>query len=239
MRRTASLVAWLVLSTFPAAAQTQPSEFAADRTPPTPVRAASLRLPVPDLPLPAPKEPPPKVDALPPNTLPIDLPTALRLASAASPTIAIAQIRVREALAHVDQADALKLPTLSAGGIYNRHDGLTQQQDGNLITVSRQNMFAGGGAALRVDLGEAYFQPLVARRLAAAEAANAQAATNNALYDVASAYFDLLQAHAQLKVNADVTGLDQQILTAAKSGEKQGLLKSASDVPRAETELAL
>jgi len=223
-----------------AVAQPPATDFAVDRSPPATVRAASIRLPTAEPPpLPAPKESSPKDEPLPPNTLPIDLATVLRLANAASPTIAIAQARVREALAHVDQADALKLPTLSVGGIYNRHDGLTQQQDGNLLTVSRQNMFAGGGAALRVDLGDAYFQPLVARRLAAAEAANAQAATNIALYDAASAYFDLLQAHAQLKVNADISALDQQILTAARSGEKQGLLKSASDVPRAETELAL
>jgi outer membrane protein TolC len=239
MRRTARLVAGLVLSTAPTAGQTLPTEFAVDRSPPAAVRAASLRMPTLDPPLPAPKEAALKAEPLPANTLPIDLPTALRLANAASPTIAIAQARVREALAQVDLAEALKLPTLSVGGIYNRHDGIDQNRNGSLLTVSRQSMFAGGGAALRVDLGDAYFQPLVARRLAAAEAANAQAATNNALYDVASAYFDLLQAHAQLKVNADISALDQQILTAARSGEKQGLLKSASDVPRAETELAL
>src|SRR5262245_58425987 len=222
-----------------AVAQPPATEFAVDRPPPPVVKAASIRLPTADPPLPAPKEAPATVEPLPANALPIDLPTALRLANAASPTIAIAQARVREALARVDQADALKLPTLSVGGIYDRHDGIDQNRNGSLLTVSRQSMFAGGGASLRVDLGDAYFQPLVARRLAAAEAANAQAATNNALYGVASAYFDLLQAHAQLKLNADLTALDQQILTAAKSGEKQGLLKSASDVPRAETELSL
>ena len=179
------------------------------------------------------------VDALFGPTYPIDLATALRLANVASPTIAIAQTRVREALARVDQADALRLPTLSGGFIYQRHDGIDLRRNGQLIYVSRQGLFEGGGASLRVDLGEAYFQPLVARRLAAAEAATAQATTNNALYDVASAYFDLAQAYAQLQVNAYVLELDQQILTAARSGEKQGLLQSAADVNRAETELSL
>jgi len=179
------------------------------------------------------------VDALFGPTYPIDLPTALRLAAIASPTIGAAQARVREAVARVDQADALWLPTLSGGGIYTRHDGITQRQDGTLLTVSRQSFFAGGGLAARVDLGEAYFQPLVTRRLAAAEAANARATTLSTLYDVASAYFDLAQAHAQIQINAYILELDQQILTAARSGEKQGLLTSAADVSRAETELSL
>jgi outer membrane protein TolC len=244
MRSTSRLLAALVFVT-PLAAQTRPTEFAADRPPPptAPVRAASLLLPIPNPTLPPPAEEPPKAsktaEPLPANTLPIDLPTALRLANAGSPTIAVARVRVREALARVDQADALRLPTLSAGGIYTRHDGLTQRQDGTLLTVSRQSFFAGGGAALRVDLGEAFYQPLVARRLAAAEAASAQATTNSALFDVASAYFDLVSAHAQLRVNEYILGLATQILQAARSGEKRGLLRAAADVNRAETEVSL
>ena len=235
MRRTTRLLAAGLLSTGTAVAQPPATEFAADRIPAAPVQAAALLPPVK-------AEPPPKdakSDPLPANILPIDLPTALRLANAGSPTIAIAQVRVREALARVDQAVALRLPTLSGGGIYTRHDGLTQRQDGSLLTVSRQSYFAGGGVALRVDLGEAYFLPLVARRLVAAESAAAQATTNNALLDVASAYFDLVQAHALLEVNAYVLGLAAQILKAARSGEKQGLIRSAADVNRAETEVSL
>jgi outer membrane protein TolC len=241
MRSTSRLLALLVF-VAPLSAQSPPTDFAADRPPP-PIRAATLRLPIPTETLPTPKqavkESPPKADGLPANTLPIDLPTALRLANASSPTILIAQVRVREALARVDQADALRLPTLSAGAIYTRHDGLTQRQDGTLLTVSRQSLFAGGGAALRVDLGEALFQPLVARRLADAEAATARATANSALFDVASAYFDLVHAHAQLQVNQYILGLAEQILQAARSGEKQGLLRSAADVNRAETEVTL
>jgi outer membrane protein TolC len=179
------------------------------------------------------------VDALFGPTYPIDLSTALRLAALSSPTIAAAEARVRQAVARVDQADALWLPTLSAGAIYTRHDGVDQPRSGRLIYVSRQGLFEGGGVSLRTDLGEAYFQPLVARRLAAAEAATAQATANNTLFDVASAYFDLARAHAQLQINAYVVDLDQQILTAARSGEKQGLLLSAADVNRAETEVSL
>jgi outer membrane protein TolC len=179
------------------------------------------------------------VEALFGPTYPIDLATALRLANAASPTIAIAEARVREALARVGEADALRLPTLSAVVIYQRHDGIDQQRSGELIYVSRQGLFEGGGVSLRTDLGEAYFQPLVTRRLAAAEAATARATTLTALYDVASAYFDLAQAHAQLQINAYILQLAEQVLAAARSGEKQGLLQTAADVPRAATEVSL
>lgn len=222
----------VVITLVPAAvAQSPPSEFAADRAPPSTIRAASLKLPIPEV-IRAPKDVAQKTD-----TLPIDLPSALRLANASSPTIAIAQTRVREALARVDQADALRLPTLSGGGIYLRHHGIDQNRRGELFTVSRDSLFLGGGAALRVDLAEAIFQPLVARRLADAEAAAARGTTNSALLDVATAYFDLVQAHAALEINADILQRAEQILKAAKSGEKQGLNKTAADVNRAETEV--
>lgn len=211
----------------------QSTEFAADRTP---IVAATLRFPTPPT-LPVPNEV--KNDPLLGNNLPIDLPTALRLANVGSPTIAIAQTRVREALARVDQANALILPTLSAGGIYTQHSGLIQRTEGFLESVDRQSMFAGGGLALRVDFGEAYFSRLVARRLVAAEVAAAQATTNSALYDVAAAYFDLVQAHALLAINADILALGEQILKAARSGEKQGLIRSSADLNRAETEVNL
>ena len=179
------------------------------------------------------------IDAIFGATLPIDLPTSLRLANASNPTIATARVQVREALARVDQADALWLPTLSAGGIYYRHDGLDQNRRADLFRVSRSNLFGGAGASLRLDIGDALYQPLVARRMADAESAAARATTNNTQYEVASAYFDLVQSHAILAVNADILDLAEQILKAALAGEKAGLLRSAADVNRARTEVAL
>ena len=255
-RRLAAAI--LSAAAAPGFAQSPPVEsgFAADRLPPNPppaVKPSALpgaiqraAFQIPDVPpavlskvqLDTPPAPP-KLEARDANTLPIDLPTALRLANASNPTIAIAEVRVREALARVDQADALKLPNLSVGGIYNRHDGLDQNRKAELFRISRGSAFAGGGASLRVDLAEAYFQPLVARRLAEAEAASARATTNNTQLDVVSAYFDLVQANALLEINADILARAEEILKAAKSGEKQGLIKTAADVNRAETEVSL
>ena len=45
-------------------------------------------------------------------------------------------------------------------------------------------------------------RPLIARRLAQAQAANTQAVNNNIQLDVALAYLDLLRTYGQLAVNA-------------------------------------
>lgn len=251
MRRTTLRLLIAGLGLLPAAPALAQTDFGTDRRESP---AASIRLPTipaqPEpLPLPVPVSPDTPAwkssstgsaaDALFGTTLPIDLPTVLRLANAASPAVALAQVRVREALARVDQADAIRLPTLSAGAIYSRHDGIDQNRRAELFIISRQSLFAGGGASLRVDLADAIYQPLVARRLATAEAAAARADTNNALLEAVSAYFDLVQAHALLEINADILRLDEQILSAARSGQKQGMLRSEADVSRAETEVSL
>lgn len=235
MRRFCRLSIASFLCASPLAAQTS-SEFATDRELPKPVfiRSASLRMPV--------KTSSPDVQPAAPvksDLLPIDLVTALRLANASNPTITIAQIRVREALAKVDQANTLLLPNLSAGGLYNWHDGADQNRDGRMISVNRNSLFAGGGAGLRVDLADAIYQPLIARRNSEAESAVARATNNNVQLEVASAYFDLVQAHALQAVNADILEKSEAILKASVSGDKAGLLKTAADVNRARTEVAL
>src|SRR5262249_44533932 len=52
------------------------------------------------------------------RSLPIDLPTVLRLADASNPTIALARERVREAYAHLREAEVLWLPNLQTGPAY-------------------------------------------------------------------------------------------------------------------------
>src|SRR6516225_4212866 len=52
------------------------------------------------------------------QTLPIDLPTALRLVETTNPTVAAARARVAAAYAQLDQANLLWLPNLQAGTTY-------------------------------------------------------------------------------------------------------------------------
>lgn len=66
------------------------------------------------------------------EVLPIDLPTALRLADAANPTTALARQRVEEAYAAWDVARFAWLPNLVTGPTYDRHDGRLQDTVGNI-----------------------------------------------------------------------------------------------------------
>lgn len=171
------------------------------------------------------------------EAMPIDLPTALRLANSNSPAIGFARARLAEALAIQDRADLLILPNLTAGATYYRLDGQTQNQRGEVFTVSRANLFAGGAAQLRLDMADAYFQPLITRRLTSAAEANSRAAVISAEFDAASAYLDLLQVHGALAINADTLARAQQMLKYSEDAEAAGMSKTKGDINRARTEV--
>ena len=213
----------------------------------------------PNLPLP-PAEAKPAVDPiLPPTAVPapppsfttddifypgtevmgIDLPTALRIADAGNPTIALARARVDEAYGRVQQAQLLWLPDLQAGTAYFRHDGEIQNSTGVVFQTSKSNASAIGGALLQVDSGEALFAPLIARRLAEAQAAASRAVNNNIQLDVALAYLELLRAYGQLAVNADLLARDRDVLRRTQEATKVQLAKTGADINRAETEVQL
>lgn len=173
------------------------------------------------------------------SVYPIDLTTVLRLAASDSPTIAIARARYREALARQDQAELLWLPTLGLGTNYLRHDGNTQNQRGEVFIVSRSNIFAGGAAQLRLDTADAYFLPLVARRVSQAESQLVRATNNTVQYDAVSAFLDLEFASAGEAIVADTLARDNQMLTRGEAAMAAGLSKTAADVNRARTEVNL
>jgi outer membrane protein TolC len=172
------------------------------------------------------------------DPLPIDLPTALRLADSSNPTVAVARARVAEAYARQRQAEVYWLPTITSGVVYDRHDGQIQDTSGNILTNSHQSLFAGGGAVARVNTADALFLPLIARRLTAAEAAAARATALNIQLDVASGYLDLLSVNASHAINADTLARAEEMLRLATAADKAGLNKTSADVPRAQTEVS-
>jgi outer membrane protein TolC len=174
-----------------------------------------------------------------PATMPIDLPTALRLVNANSPTIALARARIDEAYANQQQAEVLMLPNLQAGVNYYRLDGRTQNQRGEVFTTSRSNLFSGAGAALRLDLADALFLPLAARRLTEAAAAAARATTNTVQLDVALANWDLVETYGRLAINADTLARAEETLRRAEAAEAAGLSKTKGDANRVRTEVEL
>jgi len=169
--------------------------------------------------------------------LQIDLPTALRLANADNPTIALARERVQEALANLRQAQVLWLPDLQGGAAYFRHDGEIQNSTGVVFPTSKSSLFMGGGAVLTLNTSEAIFGPLVARRLTQAQSAAAQGVANNVQLDVALAYLDLLHDYGRLAINADTLGRAQEMLDRAEAAKRAELAKTTADPPRARTEV--
>jgi len=171
------------------------------------------------------------------ETLPIDLPTVIRLVDENSPAVGFARARVREAQARLESAEVLWLPNLTFGASYTRFDGQTQNQRGEVFGVSRGNLFASGGPALNLDIAEAYYRPLVERRLNAAEQLRARATTNNAELDAVSAYIDLVQVYALLEINAETLAKANEMLTAATNAKEAKLDRTAGDVQRAQAEV--
>src|SRR5262245_20151631 len=71
------------------------------------------------------------------QAMPIDLPTALRLANADNPTIAISRERLREAYIRLSEAQLYWLPDLTADTAYLRHDGRIQDVAGVVFNTSK------------------------------------------------------------------------------------------------------
>jgi len=173
------------------------------------------------------------------ETLPIDLPTVMRLVDANSPAVGIARARVREAQARLANAEVQWLPNLSVGVVYNRFDGQTQNQRGDIFGLSRANLYGGGGPALSIDFADAIYRPLVERRLNAAEQLRERATSLNADLESVSAYLNLVEVYALLEINADALQKTEAMLVAARNAKEAKLDRTAGDVNRSQTEVLL
>jgi outer membrane protein TolC len=186
-----------------------------------------------------------------PNTLPIDLGTALAITGGQNPRVAFARQRVNEAYARLRQADVLWLPSLRAGFNYNKHEGNIQDVAGEMIDTSRGSIYTGLGAqavgagspavpglVMNFHLRDAIFNPRIAERTLAAERRASQAETNNVLLETALTYLDLLEAMQTKAVADDTLGRARQLTetTAAFARAGQGL---EADADRSRTELAV
>jgi outer membrane protein TolC len=181
----------------------------------------------------------------------IDLSTALRLAEADNPSIAIGRQAIQEALAQQLQAQAMVLPTLRAGINYHKHDGVLQTAAGEIRHVDESSLYFGGGArALAAEtvafpavqffsqLGEAYFAPLAARQQVNANRARADAVANVVLLDVVGRFLDLVHAEGDLATllqsEKDMNLIVQTTAAFAKLGQGRD-----ADARRARTEALL
>ncbi len=181
----------------------------------------------------------------------LDLPTALALVGGRSPSVQIAHERVREAYARWRAAKVLWLPSIGAGASYNKHDGTLQASNGTVTDVDRSSLQAGLGAGAvgagtnpvpgvvaRFHGADAWFQPLIAERAAAARRHAESAELNDQLLAAAVTYLQLLAAEQRRAVAEETVANTRELVrvTTAFAESGQG---SQADADRAETELSL
>jgi outer membrane protein TolC len=173
--------------------------------------------------------------------LPINLPTALRLANVQAVDIAAAAERIRVATARLQQARALWLPTITLGGDYNRHDGRIQDATGNIIDNGHSSLMfglgTGIGAAAIFSPNDAIFAGLVARQQLRARQADLQTASNDTLVAVTDAYFTVQQARGELTGALETARRMEEIFHRTQNLVPSGLVPPL-ETDRAEAELA-
>jgi outer membrane protein TolC len=243
--RRAALLTLLLGTTGPGAG---PAPVAPAIAPPVPL---PLPLPTPD-PRPA-TSPGPQAD---PTSMraggplaadqpiqPIDLVSTLRLAGARNLDIAIARERVGQALAELEQARVLWLPSLFLGPNWIRHDGQVQTVEGQVKTTSKSSLFLGGTAAAGssvsgpipaggpaqvsgltsiLRISDAIFTPLAAQQVVRARQAGVQAATNDVLLEVSEAYFDIQLAAGRLVVAREAAENAETLVALSASFARSG-----------------
>jgi len=187
------------------------------------------------------------------NRYPIDLPTVLRLAGAENWNVQLAAERVREAETKLDAAKLAWIPSLIGGVGYTKHDGKIQGTDGNIIDVSRNALFVGGGAAtgnpplaggsggpvrLGVDLSltDAYFKPLVAKQTVTAEQMRQSSTFNDTLLQASLSYYALVAAQGSLTLAHEDVRNAEELLELTKSFVSAGK-GSEADLARVKSEL--
>jgi outer membrane protein TolC len=193
-----------------------------------------------------PASPPTLLD---PNTRPIDLNTALRLAGVQNPQLMIARQRVLEAAALRQLAAAQFLPSLNLGTNYDTHTGNLQQSNGNILGVNRSAVYVGAGASavgsgtvnipgvvLQGNVAAVVYGYLASRQVVAQREFATLAIRNQTFLQTTLAYSELLRAEGRRAVNLQVRDEAKRVadLTAAYANAGQG---RQADAHRAQTEL--
>jgi outer membrane protein TolC len=182
---------------------------------------------------------------------PIDLATALALAGADNPTIALAEEAVRESEAGLLQARALALPTVNGGMNYRDHQGNLLSSGGIIRDVHSSSLYAGLGASARAaetvgipgvrvfaHVADAWFEPRAAAFAVAGRQFEAAATRNDILLEVVTRYLDLASAEERLRAHRrtenELSDVSRMTADFARTGQGR-----EGDAERARTELLL
>jgi outer membrane protein TolC len=169
--------------------------------------------------------------------LPINLPTALRLADVRPIDVAVASQQIQRAAAELEQARVSWLPTIYLGVDYFRHEGQIQDTAGNVTGNSHGAFLLGAGPYAVFALSDAIFGPLAARQVLRARGASLQTARNDALLAVAEAYFNVQQARGDLAGAEDVARRSENLVRRTQELLPAGVIPEL-EVVRARTQAA-
>ena len=152
----------------------------------------------------------------------IDLPTALRLAGANNLDVQIAREKVNEARAASDSARARFFPWIIPSIVVRRHEENIQAVDGPILDADKQSLAAGIALNAQLDLGETYYQNLVAKQRVRSDEAALAGRQREATFRAAAGYFELLRARAAVIAAEEAFRIGQrhaeQIAATAEAG---------------------
>ncbi|MSU24403.1 MAG: TolC family protein [Opitutus sp.] len=137
----------------------------------------------------------------------IDLPTALRLAGANSLEVQIAREKLAEARATSDSVRQKFFPWIAPAIVFRRHENNLQAVNGPILDADKNSLAAGVTFSAQVDLGETYYQNLVARQVVRSGEAALTTRQREMTYRAAVAYFDLARARAAVSAAGEAARL--------------------------------
>lgn len=161
-----------------------------------------------------------KQDSPGPDSTPfvINLPTALMLSDARPLIVDAAKAAEAVAAAEYEKAHVLWLPNIYAGIDYYRHDGLYPGvQTGAPYQNSRQAITLGPGVQAIFATTDAIYAPLATQQVLRARRYEVQAAKNDALMDVAIAYFNVQQSRGRMAGAVDTVFKGQELVRRVES----------------------
>jgi outer membrane protein TolC len=176
-----------------------------------------------------------QMSSSPAGEYPIDLTTALRLAGAQNLQITAAEAMSRQASGEVWSAYERFLPTLDAEWSYAKHEDLIQSTEGVFLDVTKQAHRKSGILSATWDINEALFALLAAQRSQSAAEHSVESITNSALLSVANAYFDLVQAGAEVRLATRALALSSDLSDQSARTVAAGISNKV-DVLRSQTQ---
>lgn len=171
------------------------------------------------------------------DSLPIDLPTAIRIASGSNLEIADARVRVLEAKGNSAAAIGGLIPVVSLFFGYGKTDGRVQGSFGVLRDVTFDTVNPGIIASYILNPGESIFNAIAAHRIVDVARAEESVVTQDILLSVVEGYYDLVDAQGSVNVAEKAVSDAKDLENIAEVLEKQGIGPGA-DVVRAKADLA-